>query len=93
MGYKGFPEYTFRTVDKTASYEDTDFYPNILGTSRAGACQLSKQFDIATNHWCQSDTAVLGDPFGFCYSPDGVNWTQRWNGRVDMWDFAWRTWE
>jgi hypothetical protein len=94
MGYKDFPQYTFRTVDKIANYEDTSFYPNIVGNlSRAGVCQLSKQFDIAANHWCQSDTGVLGEPFGFCYSPDGINWTQHWNGRVDMWDFAWRTWE
>jgi hypothetical protein len=94
MGYKGFPEYTFRTVDKNANDEDTDFYPNTLGyLGRAGACQLSKQYDIATNHWCQSAQEVLSDPFGFCYSPDGINWTQHWNGRVEMWDFAWRTWE
>jgi hypothetical protein len=94
MGYKGFSEYTFRTVAKNASDEDTDFYPNVVGyLGRAGACQLSKQFNIATNHWCVSGPVFEGDPDGFCYSEDGVNWTQHWSDRVDMWDFAWRTWE
>jgi hypothetical protein len=94
MGYKGSPQYTFRTVDKNANEEDIDFYPNLVGNlGRVGACQSRKQFGVAANHWCQSETTVLSDPFGFCYSSDGINWTQHWNGRVDMWDFAWRTWE
>lgn len=96
MGYKGFPDYTYRVVDTDANYDNTDFYPSTRGTNKPGACQISKQFDSATNHWCLSDQAFEGDPDGFCYSEDGITWTQHWDltpSPFRMWDFAWRAWE
>lgn len=94
MGYKGFSEYTTRTVDTDADYEDTDFYPDRVGNlGREGACQLNKQFESSKYHWCMSGVPTEGEPDGFCYTEDGVTWTQHWSDRPDLWDFAWRTWE
>ena len=94
MGYKG-PGY--RTVDIDANYDDTTFYPSTVGGSnRPGACQVNKQFDSATKHWCISDVGWQGDPDGLCYSEDGITWTQHWDivpAVFRMYDFAWRTWE
>lgn len=94
MGFKGFPDYTYRMVDDSSGDDDTDFYPSTQGNK--SCCQLNKQFDSATYHWCLSDTATMGDPDGFCYSSDGINWTQHWDmvpAVFRIYDFAWRTWE
>ncbi len=94
MGYKEFPQYTYRVIDTTVGEQDTDFYPGVIGNlNRVGSCQLSKQFDDAINHWCVSGPTFEGNPDGFCYSEDGVAWTQHWSDNEDLWDFAWRTWE
>jgi len=97
MGWKGAPDSTYRTVDTDADYDDTDFVPSTAGGSnREGACQVNKQFDSAIKHWCVSSASFQGDPDGFCYSEDGITWTQHWDKVPDvfnLYDFAWRTWE
>lgn len=94
LGIKGFPQYTTRSVDTTIGEHDSTFDPEMVGNlNREQSCQIIKQFNDATNHWCIAGPDVLGDPDGLSYTSDGYNWTHHWGTNEPIWDFDWRTWQ
>ena len=91
----GFPGYDYSIRSTTGNDTVIDFYPDGVGNLNRQHVTVAKQFQSAINYWCFSDSVVLGEPDGFCYSSDSaVTWIQHWAYQVlSVYDFDWKTWE
>jgi len=90
----GYPDYAYSIMDRDGDPTVIDFYPENVGyLNRQHATVSTKQFDASSVYWCFSDSVVLGEPDGFCYSEDNaVTWIQHWGYQaIGVYDFDWKT--